>query len=306
MIYNDNYDLQLFADGAAASAAGVAGSGEGSAAGTATETATPNDTAVTPEVRYGIQPENDDAASEGEETNAEGEVKADKAPPVKMYTQEEMNKGKEDAVKQRFKAIEKEKKTLAPVYRYLSEEFGCDIDDFKTMAEKAEAARKARYQKIGAETGNDPSEVERNADDRYDAHNYREQLKTIREQGEADRFNRRIDAELKTARETYPNLDYFEEIKNPAFWTMINNGFTVANAYRAIHAEEIESQIRESALREATAKLSNSYASGAARPSEGGAVNSSAPNVITDPSKLTKEQRADVKKRVKRGERIIW
>ena len=304
------FDLQFFADGAAAPTAVTTGSGEGAAAAasTATETAAPNNNAETEtEVKYGIQPDEDVTDTSGaENTQTEDGGKVDTAPPEKMYTREELKKATERAVKQRFKAIEKEKELLAPMYRYLSEELDCDINDLKTMAEKAEAARKARYQKIGAETGNDPSEVERTADDRYDAHNYREQLRVIREQGEADRFNKRIDAELKTAQETYPQMDYFEEIKNPTFRTMINNGFSVLNAYETVHREEVRAQIREAAIKETTEKMSRSIASGTARPTEGGVSGSSATKFVTDPTNLTKEQRADVKRRARRGERIIW
>ncbi len=317
------FDLQLFADGAAAGAAGTAGSnGEGSAAGAEanTETAAPKSKRKAKadpfeNVKFGIQPGDPDADTDTDNTNAEGNAEGtdhntegnntEEGNNPKTYTEDEYKKGIEDAIKRRFKKNDSEKKAIAPILRYVSEALGVDLDDIDGMGKAAEAARKQRYQDEAGRTGNDAEVIERNADNAYNVRNYRQELDSIREANEAETFNARMAKQEATVREAYPKFDYDKEIENPVFRSLLREGFDMKNAYESVHSAEIQAKIREDAIREAREQVSASVAAGANRPMEGGAVNPSA-QVITDPENMTKAQRAEVKRRVARGEKIIW
>lgn len=320
------FDLQLFAEGGATAAAGVAAGSTGESA--EGDVSAESDTAVTksrrkaktdPFANYKFGKQVDDPETTAtEETKAEGEAggkKADgtsEAPSptdgekaTKTYTEDEYKKGIEDAIKRRFKNDAEEKKASEPILRYVSEALGVDIDDIEGMAKAAEAARKQRYEDEAGRTGNDVETIERNADNAYNVRNYRQELDSMREAKAQDEFNSRMSAQESEVLTAYPDFKYEEEIKNPVFRTLVRSGFSLKNAYESANHEKLLMAASEKAAKEAEQRVGASIAAGANRPIEGAATNPSA-QIISDPKLLTKEQRAAVKARVRRGEKIIW
>lgn len=325
----NNFDLQMFAEGGATSSGVSAGTGDGStgnvgATGDSAVTTSRRKAKTDPfaNVKFGIQEDASDpeagsaddesTAAEGnaeddistnkdDSSAAEGEADGEGSVP-KTYTEAEFKKALDREMKRRYKTNEKK---MAPILRYASEALGVELGDIDAMSKAADTARKQRYQDEASLTGNDAAAIERNADNAYDAHNYREELNAIREQNEAEAFNARMAEQHEAVKTAYPEFDYDREIANPAFRTLLKAGFSMKNAYESVHQAEIQERIRSQALKEATEKVTASVAAGAARPTESGVSNSSA-QMITDPSKLTKEQRAELKRRVARGERVVW
>ena len=307
------FDLQMFSEGAAAPAASTGESGVVGAEATDT-----GDTAV-PKARKGKEDPfknvkfgkqvNDETDTEAETSDTETDNTANKESDnkevsPKTYTEDEYKERLSKEMKRRLKAQEKD---LAPIMRYLSEEFGIeDTTDLKTLAAKADEARKARYEQQSLETGADRETIEKNADNAYEVQNYRQQMKAEREQAEADAFNQKMDGQVREARAIYPEFDFAKEIHNPVFKAVINAGGTVLNAYESAHPAETRQAIIDKAYKKAQEKLAGSINANAQRPSEGAIANSSTAKVITDPKSLTKAERAEIKNRVRRGEKIIW
>lgn len=306
------FNLQMFAEGAAAPAAST-----GDAGVVGTETANTGDTAVPKarkgkedpfkNVKFGKQSTEEAQESDGsaEETDNTAKEESDnKEVSPKTYTEDEYKERLSKEMKRRLKAQEKD---LAPIMRYLSEEFGIeDTTDLKTLAAKADEARKARYEQQSLETGADAATIEKNADNAYEVLNYRQQMEADRQQREADEFNRKMDAQVQEARAVYPTIDFSAEIQNPAFRAIITAGGSVKNAYEAVHSAEIHQAIRDKAVKEAQEKLAGSINANAQRPAEGAIANVASAKVITDPKSLTKAERAEIKNRVRRGEKIVW
>jgi len=114
-------------------------------------------------------------------------------------------------------------------------------------------------------------------------------------------------------KEMYPTFDLDIEMSNPQFGrllaTMQKSGFPnpVQTAYEAVHREEIMGGAMRYAVQQTQQKISNSIQSGMQRPQENGTSNASAGSPTEfDPSKLTKEQIAEIKSRAARGERITF
>ena len=114
-------------------------------------------------------------------------------------------------------------------------------------------------------------------------------------------------------RQTYPDFDLDLEMQNPQFGrllaTMQKSGFpdAVRTAYEAVHREEIMSGAMRYAVKQTEQKISNSIQSGMRRPAENGTKQQAAASVGTvDPSRLTKAQIEDIKKRAERGEKITF
>lgn len=114
-------------------------------------------------------------------------------------------------------------------------------------------------------------------------------------------------------KQTYPDFDLDMEMNNPMFGrllaTMQKSGFpnAVQTAYEAVHRDEIMGGAMRYAVAQTEQKISNSIQSGLRRPSENGTSHQSSATVGNiDPSKLTKAQIDDFKRRAERGERIVF
>ena len=113
--------------------------------------------------------------------------------------------------------------------------------------------------------------------------------------------------QIAKAREVYPNFDLERELDNSLFRTLITiPGMEIRKAFEICHHDEIIAGAMEYAVLSAEKKLAQSTASGLSRPNEAVQNNTSCVVIDNDPRGLTKAQRADIKKRVRRGEKIVW
>ncbi len=110
-----------------------------------------------------------------------------------------------------------------------------------------------------------------------------------------------------------PGFDLDAELLDKDFRRMVFTGTPVKAAYYAVHHEEImraqqqqQMQAAHNAVQQARTMTANAIASGTQRPSENGSTSAAPALHVTDPRKLTKAQRADLRARVKNGEKIIW
>lgn len=111
-------------------------------------------------------------------------------------------------------------------------------------------------------------------------------------------------AEVKAA---YPNFSLKRELDNPQFCRLLSvPGIDFKGAFEACHHDEIVHGAMQYAVREAERKIAYSTALGMKRPNEAVQDKHSCSGIDNDPRGLTKAQRADIKKRVRRGEKIIW
>ena len=106
--------------------------------------------------------------------------------------------------------------------------------------------------------------------------------------------------EAEEAKKLYPSLNLDREFENPVFRRLMVSGVPVVSAYELIHRDEVNLMLV--AVKQAEKRISAAIQSGAARPNENGA--SSALQTETDPRRLSKADRKDIKDRVTRGERV--
>ncbi len=116
----------------------------------------------------------------------------------------------------------------------------------------------------------------------------------------------------------FPDFDLDAELNNAAFGRLVLQpprgvGMSLESAYYAIHHAEIMSAQQQQrmafahqAVQAANQMTANAIASGSRRPAENGA-SSAAPSMIrSDPRTLTKAERAELRRRVNAGEKIVW
>ena len=109
----------------------------------------------------------------------------------------------------------------------------------------------------------------------------------------------------QTAKE-YPDFDLNRESENPKFVALLKSGVDVKTAYEVVHHNDIMSKLVNDTARETQKRTAESMRSVKSRPVENGSNDLSAAILKSDVSKLTPEQRAEIAKRVARGENITF
>ena len=313
-------NLQLFAEGGAPSGDG-GGQGTGvtaqaaavqskgvtaPAAGVQTKGAKNNPLA---NVVYGKQPQESAPA-------AEVQKEPEQQPAVDLDAEfEELIKGKYkdqfgkkmqntvQKVRNSSKETEERLTAMNPLLDLLATRYGVQADDTAGLI-KALEGDDAFYEKAAAENDMDVKNYRKLM--QLQTENARLQRQT-EEQFRQEQMNRQYAAweqQAEEAKKLYPNLDLNVESQNPQFRQLLMSGIDVKTAYKVLHDDEITMQLLQHQAKTVEQKLSNKIAAGNSRPPENGASGQSAAIIKADPSAWTKADRAEVRRRVARGERI--
>ena len=136
------------------------------------------------------------------------------------------------------------------------------------------------------------------------------ELKAIRQRqiGE-QQANQQINAWYQQAEEVkkmYSSFELKAEAKNPQFLGMLRSGVNMQHAYETLHLDEITQNAARVAAQTADAQAQARIKQKASRPSENGTSSKSAVIVKNDVSSLTRQERAEIARRVQRGEKIVF
>lgn len=134
------------------------------------------------------------------------------------------------------------------------------------------------------------------------------ELKAIRQrQIGQQQFQQQIDdwyREADRVKELYPSFDFKTEAQNPEFLSLLRNGNSVEHAYKVLHFDELTQNAARVAAQTADAQAQARMKQKASRPSENGTSSKSAVIVKNDAASLTRRERAEIARRVARGETI--
>lgn len=104
----------------------------------------------------------------------------------------------------------------------------------------------------------------------------------------------------------YDTFDLKAEMQNRAFVRMLETHWPMKDAYEFVHREEIMEAQKKAAAETAAAQMRAAMQANAARPLENGTSTQSAAIVKNDVSKLTRKERAEIARRARNGETIIF
>lgn len=310
-------DLALFdsAGGAGAGAAGGAqgGSGAGVAEGDAVPT-NPNrrNRRENPlaNVRYGKQEADQTPTqsnpSQEQQPDPETEWKA-----AKEKYKDYFNADTTSIVQERLKNSKQAESTLAklaPVFEGLGKKYGKDAGDIDGII-AAYTDDDSLYEEEAIAAGVPvPVYKQLKALEADKAKHEAQEAQSLREQQARQHVQGLVTAFERDVRSVYPNADIRTELQNPTFQRLVSPevGLSPKDAFWLVHREELQSQAMQVVARTAEQKLSQSVQSGITRPAENGSrAVSPALDIRDDPSKWSKADRAEVKRRVRNGERII-
>ena len=106
------------------------------------------------------------------------------------------------------------------------------------------------------------------------------------------------------AKAKYPSLDLEAEIKNPKFADLLRSGIDVDTAYTVVHKDELIPAAMQYTAKTVEQKLTNKILANSVRPNENGTDSRSSAVIKSDVSQLSKQDRAEIIRRVARGEKI--
>jgi hypothetical protein len=121
---------------------------------------------------------------------------------------------------------------------------------------------------------------------------------------EANRVYSRWMKDAEATKQIYPSFDFRTEMQNPKFQELLRSHIDVKTAYEVIHKDEIIPAAMQFAVQTAEKNFANKVMANGSRPLENGNSSQGASSVTTDPTKMSKEERAKVNARVANGERI--
>lgn len=110
--------------------------------------------------------------------------------------------------------------------------------------------------------------------------------------------------EAEQVKGVYPSFDLNAEVKNQQFLSMLKSGVPMQHAYEVVHLDEIKAGVAKMQAKATERQVVDGIRAKGARPQENGTTSQSAFTVKDDVSKLTKSERAEIARRVARGEII--
>lgn len=112
--------------------------------------------------------------------------------------------------------------------------------------------------------------------------------------------------EAKEVKKMYPSFDIKKEVQNKAFMDLLSRGVNMEHAYKVVNFDRLNQEAAITAAKTADAQAQARIKQKASRPSENGTSSQSAAIVRNDVSTLTRAERAEIARRVQRGEKIIF
>ena len=310
-------DLQLFAEGGApGAAAGDGGTAQGqgvTAVAASPQKGVKNNPLAN--VKYGKQPEEVAPAAEVQtEQPAQVDRNAEFEKLIKGDYKEQYNARMHDTISRRMSAVNQtvdRYKALEPTLAFLGKHYGVDATDPAALQKAIEADDRFledEAMKKGVSVQQLREDRSKEAQTRS-LENENKQLKAEKAERERQEFQARKYAEwsrqAEEAKKLYPGLDLDTEAKNPEFVKLLGAGIDVGSAYLVIHKDDIIPAVMQHTAKTVEQKLTDKILAGGARPSENGMASQSAAVTKSDVSQFTKADRAEIRRRVARGERIV-
>lgn len=262
-------------------------------------------------VAYGKQPD----AAGMQQVSAQQDDAAQGADPAQEWLNIRNNTHKaqfdadvQQIVQQRLKnSKEAEDKLgkLAPIIESVAKRYGKDASDIDGLIaayndDDSQYEDEATLRGIPVETLKTIKQLERQRDEQA------ELAQRSQAEMQFQQHVQRLAQEAEQAKQLYPGLDLRQEMQNETFLRLVSPqvGIDVRTAYEVVHRAELQNASMQIATQKAQQQLTNAIQAGQRRPAENGMQRTPSLDVRDDPSKWTKQDRAEVRRRVRNGERI--
>ena len=131
-----------------------------------------------------------------------------------------------------------------------------------------------------------------------------EELEMLKAEKQQQEYLNQWDKEANELKEKFPEFDFDTELQNEKFKNLVTVGWSLEDAYEAVHAKDIINKVIPKAVEQAKIKTVQSIQAKGLRPSENGVAGSSPANIKNSVDKLNDKDFEEIKRRVRNGDKI--
>ena len=298
-------NLQLFAEGGAGAGAGDGGTAEGQGVTGAAALPQTKGEKKNPlaNVKYGIQEE---APAAGVQKTATPDRDAEFEALIKGEYKEQYDARTQDTIQKRLKGhkeLEAKYNALQPVLEILGKKHGVDATDIEALT-KAIEEDDSYFEDEALEKGMTVQQLKEFKKIERENAEFKAQMEEQKRQENGQKLYAAWMNQAEETKAIYPSFDLQAEMNNPKFVDLLQSHIDVRTAYEVLHKDDIIRGAMQFTAQTVESKLSKKIASNGARPTESGMSSQSAAVVKSDVSQLSKADRAEIIRRVQRGEKI--
>mgnify|MGYP006991662517 CR=1 FL=1 len=300
-------NLQLFAEGGGdggTAAEGTSGA-TATAAGSQTKGAKSNPLA---NVKYGTQ--EDSAPAAEVQTSAAQPAQIDRNAEfeklIKGDYKEQYDARVQDTIQKRLKGTKEtvdKYNALAPTLELLANKYGVDAGDITALT-KAIEADDSYFEDEALKRGMSVKELKTIRQMERENADLKRQMQEQQTKEKADKLYAQWLQQEQEMKKVYPSFNMQAEMQNQKVLDLLKSNIDVRTAYEVLHKDEIIPAAMQFTAKTVEEKIAKKIAANGARPTENG-MGSQAPALVkSDVTQLSKEDRAEIIRRVARGEKI--
>ena len=296
-------NLQLFADGGAGAGAGDGGTAQGQGVTAPDAGVQKADKNPLANVKYGIQ---EDAPIAGVQKTATPDRNAEFEALIKGEYKDLYDAKMQDTIQKRLKGhkeLEAKHNALQPVLDILAKKHGVDATDIEALT-KAIEEDDSYFEDEALEKGMTVQQLKEFKKIERENAEFKAQMEEQKRQENGQKLYAAWMNQAEETKTIYPSFDLQAEMNNPKFVDLLRSNIDVRTAYEVLHKDDIIRGAMQFTAQTVESKLSKKIASNGARPTESGMSSQSAAVVKSDVSQLSKADRAEIIRRVQRGEKI--
>ena len=264
-------------------------------------------------VQYG-KPSSDDMGGQGKDPEVMTSTAAseDKAVNfenlIKGEYKDEFDKRVQNIINKRFssaKANEEKLNALNPMLDMLASKYGKDSSDVQGLV-KAIEDDDAYYEEEALDKGLTVQQLKQMKQlERENANLRNAQQEAERQQMSQQIYSKWMEQTAELNQKYGLNVDFAEEAANDDFVAILKHNGSVEAAYKAVHFDEMMGGAMFKTAQAVTEKMANNLQSKASRPLENGVSSRASALTKSDVHSFTKADRAEIERRVLRGEKIV-
>ena len=300
--------LQIFAEGGGAAGAGAGDGGTAQGQGVTAAAALPQTKGEKNNplagVKYGIQEESAPAAEVPQTATPDRNAEFERL--IKGEYKDLYDARMQDTIQKRLKGTKEtvdKYNALTPTLELLARKYGVDASDIEGLT-KAIEDDDSYYEQEAMENGMTVKQLKDFKKMQRENADLRAQMQEQQRQENANKLYASWMNQAEAAKKVYPGFDMKTEMNNPDFVKLLRSNVDVRTAYEVLHKDEIIPAAMQFTAKTVEQKLTNKIIANGARPSENGMNSQGAAVVKSDVSQLSKEDRAEIIRRVARGEKI--
>ena len=299
-------NLQLFAEG---TGGGDGGTGAEGAMGATATAAMSQKGARNPlaNVKYGIQEEaSTESPSPEVKTTATEDRNARFEALIKGEFKDLYDARMQDTIQKRLKGSKEtvdKYNALTPTLEMLAKKYGVDANNIEAL-NKAIEEDDSYYEEEALEKNMSVQQLKEIKKMERENADLKRQMAEQERRDNADRLYSKWMNESEAMKSVYPSFDLRTELQNPRFTDLLRNNVDVRTAYEVLHKDEIIPAAMQFTAKTVEQKLTNKIIANGARPVENGNSSQASTVVKSDVSQLSKADRAEIIRRVQRGEKI--